>query len=112
MNKYKDLTEEDVLQAGDETENYDCSWQMIPANCLGLTVASLHPHKFRRPLTTREIVAAARVKFEAWCIREFSWTDFSRTRSGVYAGLYKKRLPRGYWPVWCAALGIDPMGDC
>lgn len=105
-----DLTGDDVLQAGDEVGRVGV-WDFIPKHWIGTLVGELtnwhRGYTFRRPLTTADITAAERVKFEAWCIKEFACTDFSRNKNGGYLN---SKL-QDYWLVWSAAVGCDPMGD-
>ncbi len=108
MTNYKDLTGDDVLQAGDEWfDGYFRRWHGIPSWFLGLQ-AKERDYKFRRPLTTREIVAAERKRFEEWVEEHAVTTDMTQRDQG---GGYAIILIHWSWNSWCAALGIDPMGD-
>lgn len=64
---------------------------------------------YREGITTREIVAAARVRFEEWVEEHAVTTDMTQRDQG---GGYAIILIHWSWQSWCAALGIDPMGDC
>lgn len=59
-------------------------------------------------LTTAEITAAERVKFEAW-VKEYSVTTdmIQRDQGGGYAII----LAHWSWKAWCEAVGCDPMAD-
>lgn len=115
MTNYKDLTGDDVLQAGD-VFHYLGEERNILTIWIG-DKAKKHPHKFRRPLTTREIVAAERVKFEELAAKEPLIPPIDRFKVGDklpeerVVGEYIDVLTQLCWEFYCAALSIDPMGD-
>ncbi len=111
MTNYKDLTGDDVLQVWDEyLDPHFGTWNLIPKWYFGLQ-AKERCYSFRRPLTTREIVAAERVKFERYLhyltmlYPQYLEKHVNRVRT------YKDARAELDWRIWCAALGIDPMGD-
>lgn len=112
MNDYKDLTGEDVLQAGDEVEIIKNEWSRITAYSLGQPVSNFPSCTFRRPLTTREIVAAERVRFEVDMAKHLTQrVSEPFLRSRYETRCYVWDMIEMCWTAYCAALSIDPMGD-
>lgn len=100
-NEYRDLTKDDVLQAGDV---FDYLGDERPIFTIWIgEKAGQYRHKFRRPINPAEITAAARVKYEKAFPKHFH----ERRKDGQY----KHAEERRDWYVWCTALAIDPTAD-
>jgi hypothetical protein len=109
---YRDLTGDDVLQAGDiyKMKRHWSSFQYVPNRLIGRSVGSIvdYEYVFRRKLTPAEITAAERLRFEAWNI-DCGLKPNQLVKDGH--GDYFVPLTFDNWRAWCAAVGCDPMGD-
>jgi len=111
---HRDLTGDDVLQAGDEW--YDRrvgDWFNVPLAFLGrrcgtVEFASDKKPLFRRPLTPTEITAAERVKYIKWASnKEYLKKDIVFKNGNTEF----RTVAEIGWRCWCAAVNCDPMGD-
>ena len=115
---YRDLTGDDVLQAGDVFRSHDI-YQPVFHHWIGRKVGAMDcNYKFFRPitLTPAEITAAERAKYESWilshCSDEYRETYLKESVEPKYEdGESQDEDVQVSWKVWCAAVGCDPMGD-
>lgn len=112
---YRDLTGDDVLQAGDEVGCVGVL-ESIPKHWIGTRCGELTSWNkkwtFRRPLTPADITAEHRKRFEReMCdILQGMFSDpFSK--SVVRLGCYSAVTVELMWQSFCKAVNCDPMGD-